>query len=143
MPNSNLTDALGQQDMSGVVDIIHQLESSGGTDKRASKENKEGAKGEFQIHRGAFSDVQKALPKKWGGYKWDEVTSDSRLSKSAAGDYLNVISNYFKSKGVQPTVDHLLLGYNQGMGATARGKITKGGISYLAKAHALMSQEKK
>ena len=143
MANNNLTDALGQQDFSSVLDTIHQLESSGGKDKSASVINKEGAKGDFQIHRGAFKDVQRALPKKWGEYKWDEVTGDSRLSRSAAGDYLNVISNYFKSKGVAPTVDHLLLGYNQGMGITAGGKITKAGMRYLQRAHELMSKEKR
>lgn len=143
MADNNYTDALGQQDMNGVIDVIHQLESSGGKDKSAGQENKEGAKGEYQIRRGAFQDVQKALPKKWNGYTWEEITGDSRLSRQAASDYLNIISNYYKSKGVQPTVDHLLLGYNQGMGNVVKGKIGKAGIEYVRRAHELMAKEKK
>jgi len=120
-----------------ILDLIHQLESSGGKDKRAKVSNWAGALGEYQLTPVAFKDLQDKLPEKWRGYTFAEVALDSKLAREAAGDYVNLITNYLLNYGIAPTRDAVLAAYHSGAKTVAKGKLGPEGLRYLERARAL------
>lgn len=110
--------------MPNTLDLIYALESSQGRNKQAYTQDKYGALGAYQLQPPAYLDVQRHFPDKWGKLSFKEVAMNDKLSRQAAGDYLTIISEYLASKGVAPTREALLAGYQAGMGNVVRGKAT-------------------
>lgn len=131
------TEELAMSNDMDILDVIFNLESSAGTNKRAYKSNKYGALGGYQIRPDAYKDVQRVFKSKWEGKDFNSVGMSNELSREAASDYLKVISMFYKNNKIPITEDNLLLGYHSGMGNVAKGNIGKDGVGYIAKAHKL------
>ena len=120
-----------------ILDLIYELESSSGKNPKAYKPNEYGALGGYQLRPGAFADLRRAHPKKWGAQKFENVAMNDGLARQAANDYIQLISQYLVQQNVVPTRDALLAGYHSGMGNTARGTIGPKGMKYLSRTKAL------
>jgi hypothetical protein len=127
-----------QQTVNPILDIIYQLESNGGTNKEAYKENKFGAMGGYQIRRSTYNEIKKMNPDKWGRLSFEQVAADDNLSRQAAGDYVNWIQNFYTSRNIPTSIETTLLGYHSGVGNVVKGKIGKEGVNYVKKAREIM-----
>ena len=123
---------------SPIVDLIYQLESDRGTNKKAYIENEYGAKGGYQIKRDTYKDLQRIHPEKWKHLDFDTVALNDNLSRKAAEDYVRWIEKYYVDRNITPSIENILLGYHSGVGNVRKGKIGKQGLEYIRKAHTLM-----
>lgn len=106
-----------QNDLQPNMDVISQIESSGGTDTRDSSA---GARGKFQVTPVAL--------KEWNQHNLDEQLSFADLKDNAsnlkvASWYFNRIADhYIPHYGLEPTMDNVLAMYNYGPHAVALAK---------------------
>lgn len=130
-------------DYDNILNLIYELESSSGKNKKAYTPNEVGALGGYQLTPGAFQDLQGTFGKKWVGKDFNKVAINDNLAREAAADYLKIISAHLVNNGMAPTRDALLIGYHSGMGNAAKGNIGPRGMQYLSRAKALggFSQE--
>ena len=101
--------------MDELLDLIFELESSSGKNKKAYIPNpKSGALGGYQIKLGAFQSIQKMFPDKWGNKKFKSVALDDKQARDAAGDVLkfNAVS-LANDYGIASTREAMLASYNQ------------------------------
>ena len=139
MPN-HYTDAITQpvqQGMTNILDIIFELESSSGANKKAYTPNNVGALGGYQLRPDAFKDIQRVFPEKWAKKSFKTVAKNDLIARKAASDYVNVIQMHLSNNNIAPTMDALLAGYHSGMGNVVKGNIGKEGLNYLKKASVL------
>lgn len=118
--------------MDELLDLIFEIESSGGRDKSAYVPNpKSGALGGYQMKVAAFQDIQKLYPKKWKGKSFKDTMLNDTTAREASKDYLQFLeldlANTYK---IAPTRETMLAAYNQG----AKG-ISTGDKDTLSKAH--------
>ena len=123
--------------MTNILDIIFELESTSGTNKKAYVPNEEGALGGYQLKPGAFEDIQRVFPERWAKQKFNAVAKNDVLAREAASDYLQVIKMHYGNNNLAPTVEALLAGYHSGMGNVVKGNIGEKGLEYIEKANIL------
>lgn len=120
-----------------LLDIIYQLESSAGQNRRAYKPNKYGALGGYQLTPGAYQEVQKWLPEVWRGKSFNEVATNDKLAREAASQYTDVLNQQLLAKKANVTNAMILAAYHSGAGNAARNTLGPYGRDYVAKARAL------
>ena len=126
-----------QQGMTNILDIIFELESTSGTNKKAYTPNEEGALGGYQLKPGAFLDIKRVFKSKWADKGFESVAKNDILAREAASDYLKVIKMEYSRFNLAPTMEALLAGYHSGMGNVLKGNIGQKGLDYVAKANVL------
>lgn len=123
----------------GLLDIIHQLESSGGTNPKARIANEVGALGDYQMRPAAFKDIQRMFPERWKRKKFEEVML-GQDAREAAGDYLEFLSvSLANDYGIAPNADALLGAYHSGPGNLK--KLGPAGLDYMNKGLDMMAQK--
>jgi hypothetical protein len=120
-----------------ILDLIYELESSSGKNKKAYVENSVGALGGYQVTRKAYIDLQNLPKSRWKGIPFERAMMNDNIARQAAQDYLGIIHNHLVSNKVAPTRDALLAAYHSGMGNAVKGKLGPQGHQYLARAKAL------
>lgn len=131
--------------MDELLDLIFELESSSGRDKKAYIPNpKSGALGGYQMKLGAFKAIQGMFPEKWKDKKFKDVALDDKQSRDAAGDYIkfNMVS-LGNDYGVAARGTDILLGaYKEGAGGVISRDPDKMARvkEYVDKAHGIRSR---
>jgi soluble lytic murein transglycosylase-like protein len=119
-----------------LTDVIYQLESSGGKNKRAYKSNKYGALGGYQLTPGAYTEIQRYNPKVWGDQPFEQVALNDTTANQAASDYLFILAKQLENSGITPTNENLLAAYHSGVGNVKKG-LGPLGRRYVSDARAL------
>jgi len=123
-----------------ILDTIMDLESSGGTNPAALKQNSAGALGNYGMTPGKYEDVQRIFKDKWKGKDFKTVALDPKLSREAARDGLRVGALNLASLGVAPTANAVILEYHTGVGNVAKGNIGPLGKKYINDARRLLEK---
>ena len=124
----------------GLLDVIYELESSKGQNKKAYKPNSVGALGGYQITPLTFTDLQQALPSVWGKVPFGAVLKDD-VGRRAASDILSLKLQRLNRLGIMPSEDNLLLAYHSGEGNVAKGTIGPIGKRYVERGLKLLGKK--
>lgn len=122
-------------DFSDPLNVIYELESSSGRNRKAYTPNQYGAVGGYQLTPAAFTDVQRFKPSVWGKMKFNDVAVNDALAREAARDYIDVLGRQLRALDIVPTVDNLLAAYHSGAGNV--GRLGPEGRNYVARSRAL------
>lgn len=119
-----------------LTDVIYQLESSAGKNKKAYVPNQYGALGGFQLTPGAYVEIQKLDPR-WRNMSFKDVAVNDSLAREAASDYLTVLFKQLEAAKAPLTNTNLLAAYHSGARNVARGTLGPYGRDYVSRARAL------
>ena len=100
-----------------LVDVIVFAESS---NNPLAHKKKTGARGLMQITYRAWKDLVKHFPAQYKGLSYREHIFTHQIGKMAGRDYLIILKNYLRIKGIPVTLENLLAAYNWGIGNLAR-----------------------
>jgi hypothetical protein len=123
----------------GEIDlrIIAQIESSGNPKAYNAKS---GACGMYQFTPIAWLDVQQNFPE-LAKYPFTSAY-EPQVARLFAKAYFALIDRYLRHFGLENTLSNQLACYNQGIGLTRKGILSKESRDYIAKYKRLLCQEK-
>jgi len=100
-----------------LVDFMVLVESSNNT---LAHKKKTGARGPMQITPLAWKDLVRHFPAQYKNLNYRKHIFTHHIGKKAGRDYLVILKNYLRIKGIPVTLENLLAAYNWGIGNLAK-----------------------